>query len=117
MDVKNLHVSLAHANGRIVRETAKQMGIRATGTMTHCPSCAAAKAPRRGVCPHTVPQSRQPLELLHGDLSGPMPASRGGAKYVFLILDDFSGKWWSLFLGDKSADTVARAFQAFLTSI
>ncbi|CAN0416100.1 unnamed protein product, partial [Hapterophycus canaliculatus] len=114
MDVNNLHVSLAHANERIVRETAKQMGIRATGTMAHCPSCAEVKAPRRGVRSHTSLQSRQPLELLYGDLSGPMPASRGGAKYVFLILDDFSGTGWPLYLKDKSADTVARAFLAFL---
>ncbi|CAM9796357.1 unnamed protein product [Hapterophycus canaliculatus] len=56
------------------------MGIRATGTMAHCPSCAEAKAPRRGVRSHTSPQSSRPLELLYGDLSGPMPASRGGAK-------------------------------------
>ncbi|CAN0341509.1 unnamed protein product, partial [Hapterophycus canaliculatus] len=114
MDVNDLHVSLADSNERIVRETAQQMDIRGTGTMAHCPSCAEAKAPRRGVRSHTAPQSRQPLELLHGDLSGPMPASRGGAKHVFLILDDVSGTRWPLFLKDKSADTVARAFQAFL---
>ncbi|CAN0493413.1 unnamed protein product, partial [Hapterophycus canaliculatus] len=34
-----------------------------------------------------------------------MPASRGGAKYVFLILDDFSDTGWPLLLKDKSADT------------
>ncbi|CAN0359701.1 unnamed protein product, partial [Hapterophycus canaliculatus] len=61
--------------------------------------------------------SRQPLELLYDDLSYPMPASRGGAKYAFLILDDFSGTGCPLLLKDISADTIACAFQAFLIFI
>ncbi|CAM9565373.1 unnamed protein product [Hapterophycus canaliculatus] len=76
--------------------------------MAHCQSCAEARASPWSVRSHAAPQSSQPLELLYGDLSGPMPASRRGVMYVYLIPDDFSGTGWPVFLKDKSADTPLR---------
>ena len=55
MDSNDLHASLGHAHEGNLRETAKQMKIRLTGTLVPCTKCAAAKrivvvfrGPRRG---------------------------------------------------------------------
>jgi hypothetical protein len=45
----------------------------------------------------------QPLQLVHGDLVGPMPLeSIGGHKYRFLLIDDYSRASWVLPLRAKS---------------
>ena len=48
-DINELDVSLGHAHEGNLRETAKQMGIRVTGTLVPCSECAAAKGVRRFV--------------------------------------------------------------------
>ncbi|XP_070007049.1 uncharacterized protein [Nicotiana sylvestris] len=46
--------------------------------------------------------SSKPLELLHMDFYGPMrEQSRGGKRYIFVIVDDYSRFTWTLFLRTK----------------
>ena len=46
--------------------------------------------------------SKAPLELLHMDLCGPMRVqSPGGARYMFVIVDDYSRFTWTIFLRSK----------------
>ena len=116
-DINDLHVSLGHAHEGNLRETAKQMGIRVTGTLVPCSECAAAKGIRRSVSRSTARRATKPLELLYGDLSGAMPASTGGSVYCFFIVDCYSNLEWPIFLKNKSADTVTHAFRAFLAAI
>ena len=116
-DINDLHVSLGHAHEGNLRETAKQMGIRVTGTLVPCSECAAAKGIRRSVSRSTARRVIKPLERLYGDLSGAMPASTGGLVYCFFIVDCYSNLGWPIFLKDKSADTVTHAFRAFLVAI
>ena len=116
-DINDLHASLGHAHEGNLRETAKQMGIRATGTLVPCSECAAAKGVRRSVSRSTARRATKPLELLYGDLSGAMPASTGGSVYCFFIVDCYSNSGWPIFLKNKSADTVTHAFRAFLAAI
>ena len=116
-DINDLHVSLGHAHEGNLREIAKQMGIRVTGTLVPCSECAAAKGIRRSVSRSTALRATKPLELLYGDLSGTMPASTGGSVYCFFIVDCYSNLGWPIFLKDKSADTVNHAFRAFLAAI
>ena len=116
-DINDLHVSLGHAHEGNLRETAKQMGIRVTGTLVPCSECAAAKGIRRSVPRSTARRATKPLELLYGDLSGAMPASTGGSVYCFFIVDCYSNLGWPIFLKNKSADTVTHAFRAFLAAI
>ena len=78
-DINDLHVSLGHAHEGNLRETAKQMGIRVTGTLVPCSECAAAKGIRRSISRSTARRATKLLELLYGDLSGAMPASTGGS--------------------------------------
>ena len=104
-DINGLDVSLGHAHESNLRETAKQMGIRVTGTLVPCSECAAAKGIRWSVSRSTARRATKPLELLYGDLSGAMPASTGGSFYCFFIVDCYSNLGWLIFLKDKSADT------------
>ncbi|KAI9161207.1 hypothetical protein LWI28_015428 [Acer negundo] len=47
--------------------------------------------------------TKEPLELLHMDLMGPMQTeSLGGKRYIFVCVDDFSGFTWTYFLREKS---------------
>ena len=39
------------------------------------------------------------LELLHGDICGPISASiAGGSRYIFVLIDDHSRYMWSILL-------------------
>ena len=67
-DINDLHVSLGHTHEENLRKTAKQMGIRVTGTLVPCSECAAAKGIRRSVSRSTARRATKPLELLYGDL-------------------------------------------------
>ena len=116
-DINDLHVNLGHAHEGNLRETAKQMGIRVTGTLEPCPECVAAKGIRRSVSRSTVRRATKPLELLYGDLSGAMPASTGGSVYCFFIVDCYSNLGWPIFLKDKSAEAVTHTFRASLAAI
>jgi len=67
-----------------------------------CPSCALAKAQR---LPFKTGRTRatMPLELIHGDLVGPMPVeSVSRCKYGFVLMDDYSRASWVLPLRAKS---------------
>ncbi len=67
-----------------------------------CPSCALAKAQR---LPFKTGRTRamMPLELIHGDLVGPMAVeSVIRCKYGFVLMDDYSRASWVLPLRAKS---------------
>jgi len=67
-----------------------------------CPSCALAKVRR---LPFTTGHTRasEPLEIIHGDLVGPMPVeSVSRCKYGFILVDDYSHAGWVLPLRAKS---------------
>jgi transposase InsO family protein len=45
----------------------------------------------------------KPLELVHGDLCGPItPATPGGRLYILLLVDDTTRYMWAAFLAEKS---------------
>lgn len=51
-------------------------------------------------------RAKAPLELVHGDLVGPMQTiSLGGNTYVFLLTDDFSRYSWVFFHATKVRST------------
>ena len=52
--------------------------------------------------PKSIMTTKQPLELIHMDLSGPVAyLSIGGNKYGLVIVDDYSCFTWVFFLHDK----------------
>jgi Integrase core domain len=49
-------------------------------------------------------RAKQPLQLVHTDICGPLvPVSHGGNKYLIIFIDDYSRKTWVYFLKEKSA--------------
>jgi transposase InsO family protein len=67
-----------------------------------CHSCALTKSQR---LPFKTGRTRatEPLELIHGELVGPMPVeSVGRCKYGFVLMDDYSRASWVLPLRAKS---------------
>jgi hypothetical protein len=56
-------------------------------------------------------QAKEWLELVHGDLRGPVtPATPGGRCYFVLLVDDLSHYMWVMVLGSKgeAADAIRR---------
>jgi transposase InsO family protein len=77
-----------------------------------CDSCLAGK--QRCATFPTVAKFRteEKLELVHEDLCGPVtPATSGGKRYFFLLVDDVSRYMWLVLLATK--DEALAAFTAF----
>ena len=67
------------------------------------------KQQRRPFPAQSTYRASDALELLHGDLCGPIiPATHGGKKYFFLVVDDYSRYMWVVLLRSKD-----EAFEAF----
>jgi transposase InsO family protein len=77
-----------------------------------CDSCLVEKQ-RRATFPTVVKfGAEEKLELVHGDLCGPMTlATPGGKRYFFLLVDDVSHYMWLVLLATK--DEALAAFTAF----
>lgn len=68
-----------------------------------CVSCLLGKQARRPFPQATNFRASKRLELLHGDLCGPInPPTIGGNRYVFVIIDDHSRYMWTILLREKS---------------
>ncbi|WVZ83459.1 hypothetical protein U9M48_030605 [Paspalum notatum var. saurae] len=79
-----------------------------------CEVCLAGKQ-RRGAFPKEAKyRAKERLDLVHGDLCGPVsPATHGGRRYFLLLVDDVSRYMWLVLLTrkDEAADTIKK-FQA-----
>ena len=48
-------------------------------------------------------QANKKLQLLHGDLCGPItPSTQGGKRYIFVVIDDYVRYMWTIVLEKKS---------------
>ena len=80
---------------------------------TICKACARCKHVRSSIKLKNFVSTSKPLELIHMDLCDSMRIrSRGGSKYVLVVVDDFSRFLWTLFLGGKD-----ETFDVFLVHI
>jgi len=78
-----------------------------------CNACAGGKQVRTSFKSKNYVSTFRPLELLHVDLCGTMRiTSRGGKRYVFVIVDDYSHFTWTLFLASKD-----ESFEKFLVPL
>ena len=74
-----------------------------------CASCLLGKQSRQPFPQKTQYRASHLLELIHGDLCGPIsPATPGQKRYVFVLIDDCSRYMWSVLLKEKS-----EAFESF----
>jgi len=78
-----------------------------------CDVCAKGKQVRNSFKLKNYVSTTRPLELLHVDLFSPMRiTSRGGKRYVLVVMDDYSRFFWTLFLVSK--DETFKKFLLFL---
>ena len=74
-----------------------------------CGSCLLGKQARKVFPKATTYRASETLELLHGDLCGPIrPNTPAGKKYIFVVIDDHTRYMWSMLLKEKS-----EAFEKF----
>ncbi|KAG7572544.1 Ribonuclease H-like superfamily [Arabidopsis suecica] len=100
------HARLGHVN----LETIKSMIQRELGNgIPHvtfkkevCGSCLLGKQARRVFPQATSYQETKELELIHGDLCGPItPSTSAGNRYIFVLIDDYSRYMWTILLKEK----------------
>lgn len=75
-----------------------------------CTGCLLSKQTRKPISRQTEFHTTQILELVHGDIWGPISPEMtgGGNMYFFLLVDDFSREMWIYMLKNKN-----EAFTAF----
>ena len=74
-----------------------------------CSSCLLGKQSRRPFPSVSTYRAETALELIHGDLCGPItPPTAGNNRYIFVLIDDYSRYMWSILLKEKS-----EAFEKF----
>lgn len=76
-----------------------------------CGSCLLRKQARHAFPKATSYRASKTLELVHGDLCGPItPSTSAGNRYILVLIDDFSRYMWIALLKEKS-----EAFTKFKT--
>ncbi|CAI7781460.1 unnamed protein product [Closterium sp. NIES-54] len=106
--LKVWHNRLAHANYESVKEIAKKglaKGfdmVAGDGEKDVCVACVKGKMARKPFGNRTSPLAKEPLALVHMDVCGPMRcASKGGARFLLVMLDDATRMCWTRLLKAK----------------
>jgi len=105
------HGRLGHLNfdalGRLGKMVIGMPSIKHAGEL--CDSCLAGKQRRMAFPKAAKYRAAERLELVHGDLCGPItPATHGGRRYFLLLVDDSSRYMWLRLLSskDEAADGI-----------
>ena len=106
------HISMTTINKLISKDLVRGLPTKSFKDNQVCGTCIQGKQVRSSFKPKLTVSTTKPLELLHMDLCGPMRVqSRGGKRYVFVIVDDYSRFTWALFLATK--DETFTMFEIF----
>ena len=110
------HARLGHVNYQALALMSKHQMVEGMPKIikpnTVCDGCLMGKQTRKTFPNKTKFSAKKELELIHGDLCGPIsPPTASGYKYFFLLVDDFSRFMWVFFL--KGKDEALQAFKNF----
>ncbi|XP_075082507.1 uncharacterized protein LOC142166857 [Nicotiana tabacum] len=106
-DAELCHRRLGHASFTLMNKLVKTDLVRGLPKSNFknqkvCYACVKGKQAISSFKPKREVKTSKSLDLLHMDLCGPMRvASRGGKKYIFVIVDDYSRYTSTLFLKTK----------------
>ena len=98
-DAWRWHARFGHLHFRALHDLGAKGMVRGMPAIAHldqfCVACTIGEM-RRTPFPRASPyRAESALELVHGDLCGPItPATASGNKYFLLIVDDFSRYMW-----------------------
>ena len=98
------HYCLTHVNYFIIHKlSAVTEGVMILDSETVCDLCSMVKATQKVSC-KSITRVKEPLELVHTDLVGPVVTILTGEHYYILFKDDYSGvvKVYSLKLKDQA---------------
>ena len=101
----DVHARFGHlsfdALGRLEKMVRELTHIKHGGEL--CDSCLAGKQRRLSFPKAAKYRAVDALELVHGDLYGPItPATNGGWRYFLLLMDDYSRYMWLQLLTSKN---------------
>ncbi|CAM9826452.1 unnamed protein product, partial [Laminaria digitata] len=117
-DINVYHLNNCHAHEGLLRETARQQGVKLTWTLVTCSGCVQAKGKRASVPKTTSSRMEHRLQRVFVDFAGPRNiASAGGALYLIVFKDDATRMGWLYPLKSKSVVDVAAATKQFLADV
>lgn len=104
------HRSLGHPNFNTTKKMiqAKELKIDEKPNQIDCEDCVKGKQTMKSFPKESHFKSKLKLELVHSDVCGPLPLSKGGSRYFITFTDDYTKKVWVYTLKSKSD-----AFQSF----
>ena len=114
------HSRLGHVNFKAMMLMDSTKMVRGLPKLTHpkevCTGCLMAKQTRKCFPSQSSYSAKKVLELVHGDLCGPLsPLTPACNKYIFLLVDDYSRAMWAYLL--KSKDEAFQAFKKFRAQV
>lgn len=96
------HERFGHTTFNSLQQLARKKlvhGLLDNITTHPCEDCAYGKQIKLPFPEESMRRATKPLELIHGDLSGPMQTkSRGGNSYFMLLGDDYTKFAWVYYL-------------------
>ena len=106
------HSRFGHLNFDSLRRLAKDGMVRGLPLVEHvnqiCDACLAGKQRRVPFSKQARFRAKKRLELVHGDLCGPItPATAGGKRYFLLLVDDLTRYIWLALLSTKDEAAAA----------
>ncbi|CAI7879346.1 unnamed protein product [Closterium sp. NIES-53] len=120
--LKVWHNRLAHANYDSVKELANKGLAKRFDVIAGddergvCAACVEGKMVRKPFGSRTSPLAKDPLVLVHMDVYGPMRhASKGGARFLLVMLDDVTRMCWTRLL--KAKGDVTKAIQEWALEV
>lgn len=106
------HARFGHVNFTALRKMGRERLVRGMPLLDQveqvCDACLAGKHRRSPFPQHALSRSTEVLQLLHGDLCGPIsPPTPSGNRYFLLIVDDYSRYMWIALLPSKDGAAAA----------
>ena len=114
------HARLGHVNYQALSMMYKEGMVRGLPHVVQptdvCTGCLMSKQTRKHVPTRSNFAASKVLELVHGDLCGPItPSTASGKRYIFLLVDDYSRVMWVYLLKSKGeAFTAFKNFRALV---
>lgn len=101
------HARLGHVSQGVMKNMADKKMVEGMPQITHgedvCKTCQVGKQTRGTFPTKSTYRAAKALELVHGDLCGPIsPPTPSKKRYIFVLIDDYSRYMWSLLLHEKS---------------
>nr|GEX97382.1 zinc finger, CCHC-type [Tanacetum cinerariifolium] len=100
------HARLGHLNFDDINKMTKKGLVEGIPRINHagriCNACLLGKHSRTPFPNQAKFRSKNPLDLVYGDLCGPIsPATHSGKKFIFLLVDDCTRFMWAYFRTSK----------------